>query len=163
MRPRPTPCLVSIENPPFLKAHQPALTMVTAAFYPVNDTSLSAAERSYLQQLQDEAAHQNLEQDLRPEVRNLSIAFTVLAAFIVGLRFLARHRQNAPYGVDDWLILVSLAFLAGNLVFNIVLIDQGVGLHSGLLTLEDLATLNQVGTYIPKAMTMYRVRATCFG
>lgn len=120
--------------------------MLTAATYPVNDTSLSDGERAYLQKLQDAADQQNLEQDLRPEVRTLSIAFTILAAFVVGLRFLARHRQRAPYGADDWLILVSLALLGGNLVFNLVMVAQGVGLHSGMLTLQELETLNQVGT-----------------
>lgn len=119
-------------------------TMVTAAYYPVNDTSLSSAERSYLQELEDNAAQQNLEQDLRPNVQALSIAFTVLATAVVGLRFIARQRQGAPYGADDWLILVSLVLLGGNLVFNIVMVNQGLGLHSGRLTLEQLELLNQV-------------------
>lgn len=118
--------------------------MATAAYYPVNDTSLSAAERGYLQQLQDAAATQNLDEDLRPEVRDLSIAFTVLACFVVGLRFLARHLQRAPIGIDDWMILVSLTFLGGNLAFNIVMIGQGLGLHSGRVTLEQLQALNEV-------------------
>lgn len=120
--------------------------MVTAAYYPVNDTSLSSAERSYLLQLESYAAEQNLEQDLRPNVRALSVAFTVLAAAVVGLRFLARQRQGAPYGVDDWLILVSLVLLGGNLVFNIVMVNQGLGLHSGRLTLEQLELLDQVSS-----------------
>lgn len=118
--------------------------MVTAAFYPVNDTSLSAGERAYLQELENAAAQQNLEQDLRPEVQNLSIVFTVLAVAVVGLRFLARHLQRAPIGIDDWLILAALTLLGGNLVFNLVMISQGLGLHSGRLTLEELETLNQV-------------------
>lgn len=120
------------------------ITMVTAAYYPVNDTSLSAGERAYLQQLEAYAEHQDLEQDLRPETRILSLAFTVLAAFVVGLRFLARQRQHAPYGVDDWLILVALALLGGNLAFNMVMIGEGLGLHSGRLTIEELMKLNQV-------------------
>lgn len=119
--------------------------MVTAAYYPVNDTSLSVAERAYLQQLQDAAQQQNLEQDLRPEVQNLSVAFTVLAAVVVGLRFFARHLQRAPYWIDDWLILASLVMLGVNLVFNLVMTGQGLGLHSGRLTIGELEKLNQVG------------------
>lgn len=125
---------------------QSSSKMVTAAYYPVNDTSLSVAERAYLQQLEDYAQQQDLDQDLRPNVRALSIAFTVLAAAVVCLRFLARHRQGVPYGADDWLILVSLVLLGGNLVFNMVMIAQGLGLHSGLLTLDELEILNQVSS-----------------
>lgn len=120
------------------------MVTLTPAFYPVNDTSLSEAERAYLQKLTGYAEQQDLTQNEGPEVRNLSIVFTALAVVIVGLRFLARHRQNAPYLMDDWLILVALAFLGGNFVMNMVLISQGLGLHSGLLTVGELATLNQV-------------------
>lgn len=127
--------------------------MVTAAFYPVNDTSLSLGEREYLQTLQDAALQQNLEEDLRPEVQNLSIIFTVLAAVVVCLRFLARHIQRAQYGIDDWMILASLVMLGANLVFNMVMISQGLGLHSGRLTLEELEKLNQVG--FPRSSRAY--------
>lgn len=119
--------------------------------YPVNDTSKSTSERAYLQKLQDEADTQNLSQDLRPEVRNLSIAFTILACGVVGLRFLARHRQRAPYGADDWLILAALALLGGNLAFNLVMVDQGLGLHSGTLTQGELEKLNQVSFDISRS------------
>lgn len=119
--------------------------MATAAYYPVNDTSRSVAERAYLQQLQDAAQTQNLDEDLRTEIMSLSVAFTVLAAVVVGLRFLARHLQRAPFWIDDWLILASLVMLGANLVFNIVMMDQGLGLHSGRLTIEELEKLNQVG------------------
>lgn len=121
--------------------------MVTAAYYPVNDTSRSDAERAYLQQLEDYAEKQNLDEDLRSSVLSLSIAFTVLAAVVVSLRFVARHRQGAPYWVDDWLILLSLALLGGNLVFNLVMVNQGLGLHSGRLTLGELELLNQVSAF----------------
>lgn len=119
--------------------------MVTAAYYPVNDTSLSVGEREYLQQLQDAAQTQNLDEDLRPEVMTLSVAFTVLAAVVVGLRFLARHLQRAPFWIDDWMILASLVMLGANLVFNVVMLGQGLGLHSGRLTIEELEKLNEVG------------------
>lgn len=118
--------------------------MSTPAYYPVNDTSLSTAERAYLQQLANYAEIQDVTQDRGPEVRSLSFIFTILAVVVVGLRFLARHRQNAPYLIDDWLILVSLMFLGANLAMNLVMISQGLGLHSGLLTIQELETLNQV-------------------
>jgi hypothetical protein len=116
----------------------------TPVTYPVNDTRLSEAERDYLKKLADNAASQNLTDDLRPHVRSLSIAFTVFAAVFVGLRFLARYRQAARIGVDDWLILASLAVLVGNMVMNLELIEQGLGLHSGALSLEQLQRLDQV-------------------
>lgn len=137
------------------------MVSLEAVTYPVNDTSLSAAERAYLQTLQDAADKQDLSQDLRPELRNLSIAFTILAALVVALRFLARHRQRAPYGVDDWLILVSLALLGANLAFNLVMLHQGLGLHSGALTEAQLEVLNQtvVGAEViyTSGVNMYKI------
>ncbi|RKU40960.1 hypothetical protein DL546_003013 [Coniochaeta pulveracea] len=122
------------------------IATTTPVSYPVNDTRLSEAERDYLEKLADNAASQNLTEDLRPHVRSLSIAFTVFATAIVGLRFFARHRQAARIGVDDWLILASLAVLLGNMVMNLDLVEQGLGLHSGTLTLEQLQKLDQVPT-----------------
>ncbi len=116
----------------------------TPAVYPVNDTSRSDAERAYLQTLTDFAAKQDLTEDSRDYLRNVTIAFTVFAAVFVLLRFVARYRQAARIAVDDWLIVAALLVLCGNMVMNLVLIQQGVGLHSGVLTLEQLQRLNEV-------------------
>ena len=116
----------------------------TPVAYPVNDTSIPEPERGYLAQLAEFAAHQDMSDDRRPYVRNLSIAFTAIATAFVGLRFFARYRQAARIGVDDWLILASMAILVGNMAMNLVLIDQGLGLHSGALTLTELQRLGQV-------------------
>lgn len=118
--------------------------MVSAAYYPVNDTDRSLAERAYLQELTDYAAKQPLEEDSRQEVRTLTIVFTVLAVIVVGLRFVSRQKIKAPFWVDDWLILAALVLLFGNAAFNFVMVDQGVGLHSGRLTLLQLQALNKV-------------------
>ncbi|CAN8106220.1 unnamed protein product [Discula destructiva] len=135
--------------------------MVTPAYYPVNDTSLSAEERAWLQQLSDNAEQQDLTEDLRSDVRTLSIVFTVLAAVVVGMRFIARHRQGAPYLIDDWLIVLSLVFLGANFAMNMVMVGQGVGLHSGRLTVEELSTLNQtlLGAEVlyVTAVNMYKI------
>lgn len=119
--------------------------MVSAAYYPVNDTSRSAAERAYLQELTDLAAKQPLEQDLRQEVRILTIIFTIIAVVVVALRFVSRRKIKAPFWVDDWLILAALVLLFGNSAFNFLMVEEGVGLHSGRLTLLQLQDLNKVG------------------
>lgn len=85
-----------------------SLTPVT---YPVNDTTISEPEQGYLEKLAENAARQDFTQDLRPDVRNLSIAFIVFAAAFVSLPFIARYRQAARIGIDDWLILLSVAVL----------------------------------------------------
>ncbi len=120
----------------------------TPVVYPVNDTSRSEAERAYLQKLTDFAAKQDLTEDTRQYVRDVSIAFTVFAAIFVGLRFLARYRQAARIGTDDWLIVAALAVLIGNMVMNLVLVHQGLGLHSGVLTLPELQKMNEVGLHV---------------
>lgn len=91
-----------------------------AAFYPYNDTSLDQGERDYLKKLADFAEDQNLDDDLRGYVRGITIAFTAFAAFIVGLRFLARHLQAARYLIDDYLMLLALVLLIGNMAMNLL-------------------------------------------
>lgn len=43
-----------------------------------------------------------------PEIVAATATLTVLATIAVILRFLARRIAKAPYGIDDWLILVAL-------------------------------------------------------
>jgi hypothetical protein len=117
---------------------------MTPVVYPVNDTTIPEPERQYLGKLAANAAKQDLSQDLGPHVRHLSLAFTIFAAVFVALRFFGRYRQAAHIGVDDYLILFSLAVLVGNLVMNYMLVEQGLGLHSGALTLPELQRLDQV-------------------
>ncbi|KAH8655215.1 hypothetical protein BX600DRAFT_469307 [Xylariales sp. PMI_506] len=106
-----------------------------------NDTS--AAEQAYVASLEAAAATQDLSQDLQPRTRDLSIAFTVIAAAFVSIRFIARWRQGLKIGWDDWLILLALVMLFGNLGINLAMISQGLGLHSGVLTVDELGRLNQ--------------------
>ncbi|KAK4098784.1 hypothetical protein N658DRAFT_499020 [Parathielavia hyrcaniae] len=124
-------------------ASPPSTPTPSPAVYPVNDTSRSEAERAYLQQLTDFAEQQDLTEDCRAYVRNVTIAFTVFAGIFVLLRFLARWRQAARIAVDDWLIVVSLLVLVGNMVMNLELIKIGLGLHSGALNLPQLQKLNE--------------------
>lgn len=124
----------------------------------------AAAKAAYLGGLADAAATQDLGQDQRPETRNLSVIFTVLAALFVALRFVARRRQAVHVGVDDWWILAALLLLIGNMAINLErkspgsgqsqlfditgsrapVIRQGLGLHAGALTLPELQQLNKV-------------------
>ena len=78
-----------------------------------------AARVAYLESLADAAATQDLAEDGRPETRNVSIIFTVFAALVVVLRFVARRRQAAHVGVDDWSILAALLLLIGNMAMNL--------------------------------------------
>jgi hypothetical protein len=116
----------------------------TPVVYPVNDTSRSDAERAYLHKITALAAEQDLTQDQRQYVKDVTIAFTVFAGVFVALRFFARHRQAAFIGIDDWLMMASFVVLVGNMVMNLVLIEQGAGLHAGLLTLPERQKLDQV-------------------
>lgn len=83
-------------------------------------SSVEAAKQAYLDRMAEIAATQDLSQDLRPNVRNLSIAFTGVASFFVCLRFLSRLKQGVRIGSDDWLSIVALVFLIANLVMNLV-------------------------------------------
>lgn len=78
------------------------------------------AKDAYLQRLDDLAATQDLSEDVRNRVRWLSVAFTIVAAVFVILRFVGRWRQVVRFGVDDWLIVAAWVFLLGNMVFNLV-------------------------------------------
>ena len=37
-----------------------------------------------------------------------STLFIPACSFVVGLRFYARRNQQAPYGIDDWLMIPAL-------------------------------------------------------
>ncbi|KAL8387927.1 hypothetical protein RB595_009570 [Gaeumannomyces hyphopodioides] len=113
------------------------------ATYAFNDTSLSQPEREYLKRLQTFALTQNLAEDKQNYVRAVSIAFTVFAAAVVGLRFWARHLQAAKLLIDDFMMLAALVMLFGNLTINLVLVDHGIGLHSGRLPYEEIEFLNR--------------------
>ncbi|ORY58148.1 uncharacterized protein BCR38DRAFT_527689 [Pseudomassariella vexata] len=121
----------------------------------------AAAKAAYVQKMADIAATQDLSQDLRSNARALTIAFTVLAAVVVVMRLLSRRRQGAPILIDDWLIIASQVLLFANCAMNMVLIDSGVGLHSGSLTLEQLEKMNMtmVGAEIlyVTAVNMYKI------
>ncbi|TVY54274.1 Satratoxin biosynthesis SC1 cluster protein, partial [Lachnellula suecica] len=99
---------------------------------------------AYLEGAMAVAATQDLAQDERSNTRVLSIVFTVLAVVFVGLRFLARHKQNAQYQVDDWLMVLALAFLFGNLACVLVMVNNGLGLHSGALSLNQAMSLGKI-------------------
>lgn len=128
----------------------------TPAAYPVNDTSLSAGERAYLRQLTAIAATQDLTQDDRVYIRNVTVGFTVSATVFVVLRFVSRYRQAARAGADDWLILAAFLVLIGNMVDNLLLVQHGVGLHSGALTWPEMQSQTDVS---PGTCSIGRLRA----
>ncbi|RDW73242.1 hypothetical protein BP6252_07149 [Coleophoma cylindrospora] len=99
---------------------------------------------AYLEALMAAAATQDMSQDLRASTRNLSIVFSVLALLFVGFRFWARFKQAQKIGMDDWLMVASVLFLAGNLACSLVLVDNGIGLHSGALTLNQAVNIGKI-------------------
>ncbi|EFQ34804.1 hypothetical protein CGRA01v4_01681 [Colletotrichum graminicola] len=131
------------------------------AYYPYDDMSIDEPERGYLKKLADLAEQQNLEEDMRSYVRAVTIAFTVLATVVVGLRFTSRHLQNAKYLIDDYTMLAALAILIGNMIMNLILVEGGIGLHSGRLNLEQTQFLNRtmIGAEIlyVNGVNMYKV------
>lgn len=84
------------------------------------NTDVSPAQASYLQSLAELAASEDLSQDLRGQTRVLSIVFTVITALFIALRFLARSRQAARFGIDDYVAVFALAVLVGNMAVNLV-------------------------------------------
>ncbi|CRK22704.1 hypothetical protein BN1723_012741 [Verticillium longisporum] len=108
-----------------------------------NSSDMTSTKSVYLERLARFAATQDLSQDKRSYVRDFSIACTALAAVFVALRFLARYRQRARLGADDWLALMAFILLGGNLAINLVMVGQGLGLHAGVLTLEERQTLDK--------------------
>jgi hypothetical protein len=80
----------------------------------------AAAKAAWLAKIEEVASTQDLSEDLRSRTKALSVAFTVLAAVIVALRFFARWKKCVHLGTDDWLMLVSLVLLVGNMAMNLV-------------------------------------------
>ncbi|TQN68404.1 Satratoxin biosynthesis SC1 cluster protein 4 [Colletotrichum shisoi] len=114
------------------------------AYYPYDDPTIDQAQRDYLRKLASFAEDQDLSEDLRSYVRGITIAFTAFAAFVVGLRFTARHLQGARYLIDDYTMLAALIILIGNMIMNLILVDGGIGLHSGRLTLQQMQFLDRI-------------------
>ncbi|KAK7934839.1 hypothetical protein PG985_000334 [Apiospora marii] len=121
----------------------------------------AAAKAAHIQHMADVAATQDLSEDIRGRARWLTIGFTLFATVVVAMRFVARRRQGAKILIDDWLTVVTLVLCYGNMVMNIVLIDQGVGLHTGSLSLEQLGKMNEtlVGAEIlyVTGVNMYKI------
>lgn len=90
------------------------------ATYFFNDSSLPEPQRQYLKGLADAAATQNLDEDIRDYVRAITIAFTVLATVVVGMRLWARRLQGAKIMIDDYAMLAALALLFGNMIINLI-------------------------------------------
>ncbi|RDW73712.1 hypothetical protein BP5796_07154 [Coleophoma crateriformis] len=109
-----------------------------------NTTGMDPALAAYLAAAMQIAATQDLSQDQRTNTRNLSIVFLVMAVFFVGFRFAARFKQRAKIMMDDWLMVLSLLLLAGNLACVLVMISYGLGLHSGALSLTDAEMLGKI-------------------
>ncbi|KAK8100060.1 hypothetical protein PG999_010434, partial [Apiospora kogelbergensis] len=103
----------------------------------------AVAKAAYMQHMAEVAAKQDLTEDVRDRSRWLTVGFTLFATVVVAMRFVARRRQGAKLLIDDWLTVVTLVILYGNMIMNIVLINQGVGLHTGALSEEQLETMNQ--------------------
>ncbi|KAK8040776.1 hypothetical protein PG994_013783 [Apiospora phragmitis] len=120
-----------------------------------------AAKAAYMQHMADVKATQDLSEDIRGRARWLTVGFTLFATAVVAMRFIARRRQGAKLLVDDWLTVVTLVLCHGNMAMNIVLIDQGVGLHTGALSLAQLQKLNEtlVGAEIlyTTGVNMYKI------
>ncbi|KAH9908440.1 hypothetical protein F4778DRAFT_347866 [Xylariomycetidae sp. FL2044] len=121
----------------------------------------AAAKADYLRQLAELAKTQDLSEDKRSSVRSLSIAFTVFGAVFVGLRFGARYKQRVKYAADDWLMVLSLVLLFGNMAMNLALVNMGVGLHNGALELPVLEKIDEtmVGAEVlyVTGVTMYKI------
>lgn len=109
---------------------------------------------AFLKAVAAAAATQDLSQDIRVKVLIFSAVSLFIATIFVGLRFYARYKQKAAYGDDDWLMVLSLVFLAVNMgiVAGLVVVGH-MGLHAGALNLDQAIYLGKVGEF---ALTMDR-------
>lgn len=78
------------------------------------------AKAAYLEMIKETAKSHDLSEDIGPYTIRLSIVFTVIAVFFVGVRFFCRWKFSHRYGWDDWLILASVIMLTGNMAMNII-------------------------------------------
>ncbi|RKF74500.1 Satratoxin biosynthesis SC1 cluster protein 4 [Golovinomyces cichoracearum] len=90
------------------------------------------------------SAKQNLSQDIRQKTRLICCTSAGISLVFIVLRFWARFRRAFGYGNDDWMIAVSFIFLLGNLGCVLALIENGVGLHSGALTLSNVTAIAKI-------------------
>ncbi|KAJ4391023.1 hypothetical protein N0V93_004636 [Gnomoniopsis smithogilvyi] len=73
---------------------------------------------------------------------NLRVTTTLLllATLFVGLRFLARHIKNIPYGPEDWTCFLALIALCGCSALNYTMVANGLGRHADTLPTSQLVT-----------------------
>lgn len=89
-------------------------------------------------------ATQDLSQDLTRKTYIESYISLGLALLFLVLRLWARFRRAFGYGLDDLIIILAFFFLGGNLGCVIILVQNGVGLHSGALTLPQVMQIGKV-------------------
>ncbi|KAK8109658.1 hypothetical protein PG999_007795 [Apiospora kogelbergensis] len=106
-----------------------------------NDT---AAREGFAAALLAMSHTQDLSETLCHQTRVLVIVITLLATVFVALRFLGRWRQGVSFGADDWTCLVALVLLYANFIIHLILIDMGVGMHIGAMSVDHIESLSKV-------------------
>ncbi|KAL1970434.1 hypothetical protein VTN77DRAFT_4078 [Rasamsonia byssochlamydoides] len=86
----------------------------------------------------------DIHESQQAQLRRTTIAVFALAALFVILRFIARLKKGLRIGVDDYTIVVALAFLFEDGGFNLALIHYGMGLHAQILPPENLMMIGKV-------------------
>ncbi|KHJ32998.1 putative integral membrane protein [Erysiphe necator] len=89
-------------------------------------------------------AKQNLSEDRRWTTYLISYISIGVALLFLVLRLWARFRRSFGYGLDDWIIILAFCFLGGNLGCVIKLVQNGIGLHSGALTLPQVMAIGKI-------------------
>ena len=74
------------------------------------------------------------------------VLFSILTTVAVVLRFLSKRVTNAPYGVDDWLLLIALLMfiLAEALVIRCIHLARSFVLSSLLMTFQPMSSAGQL-------------------
>ncbi|KAJ4418763.1 hypothetical protein N0V82_005328 [Gnomoniopsis sp. IMI 355080] len=70
----------------------------------------------------------------------VTTALLLLSTLFVGLRFLARHIKNIPYGPEDWTCLFALIALFGCSALNYTMVANGLGRHVDTLPASQIVT-----------------------
>ncbi|KAF2143548.1 uncharacterized protein K452DRAFT_267694 [Aplosporella prunicola CBS 121167] len=93
-------------------------------------------------------------ENLQPWSIGTVAAVTVLAFVSCVLRMLARWERKTPFGIDDWLIMLSMGLYLVVVGFIYGMVNYGMGLHANTLPMTDVV---MIAKYLMVAEVLYVV------
>ncbi|KAL2005056.1 hypothetical protein VTN00DRAFT_2906 [Thermoascus crustaceus] len=77
-------------------------------------------------------------------MRATSIALTILATFFVGLRLICRYMRNIQVRLDDYIIIIALAFEYANMGLSLAAIYQGMNVPGDRVPMPQVITILKI-------------------